>query len=157
MPASTDIGTKREVEFFHKKLKNPLFNQQVTLMPNLHLADQDIADIAVFLKSLKGRSLAEDPLAYRKRMKTWNEAKPTEIVATVESGKALVDGRGCLGCHKLADKDGVLFEGMMTRDKLHPALPGYQVWADGLKPILTELRERMAEELDYVPQRLRNG
>jgi lysophospholipase L1-like esterase len=40
---------------------------------------------------------------------------------------------------KLADKDGVLFEGMMNRDKLHPALPGYQVWADGLKPILTEL------------------
>ena len=39
---------------------------------------------------------------------------------------------------KLADKDGNLFEGMMG-DKLHPTLKGYQVWADGLKPILTEL------------------
>jgi lysophospholipase L1-like esterase len=41
---------------------------------------------------------------------------------------------------KLADPDGRLFPGMMNeRDKLHPTLKGYQVWADGLKPILTEL------------------
>ena len=40
---------------------------------------------------------------------------------------------------KLADGEGRLFPGMMNaRDKLHPALPGYQMWADGLKPILTE-------------------
>ena len=36
---------------------------------------------------------------------------------------------------KLADKDGQLFEGM-TIDRLHPSVKGYQVWADGLKPIL---------------------
>ena len=41
---------------------------------------------------------------------------------------------------RLADKDGRLFAGMMNeRDKLHPTLQGYQVWADGLKPIFTEL------------------
>ena len=40
---------------------------------------------------------------------------------------------------KLADKDGRLAEGMMNADKLHPALPGYQVWADALKPIFREL------------------
>jgi lysophospholipase L1-like esterase len=40
---------------------------------------------------------------------------------------------------KLADKDGHLVEGMMNADKLHPALPGYQVWADALKPIFREL------------------
>lgn len=28
---------------------------------------------------------------------------------------------------------------MLNADKLHPALPGYQVWADGLRPIFTEL------------------
>jgi hypothetical protein len=28
---------------------------------------------------------------------------------------------------------------MNERDKLHPTIQGYQVWADGLKPILTEL------------------
>jgi cephalosporin-C deacetylase-like acetyl esterase/lysophospholipase L1-like esterase len=41
---------------------------------------------------------------------------------------------------KLADEDGKLFDGMMNAgDKLHPTAKGYQVWADGLKPILTEL------------------
>ena len=39
----------------------------------------------------------------------------------------------------LADKDGKLFPGMMNTDQLHPALGGYQVWADALKPLLTEL------------------
>ncbi|HWA25339.1 MAG TPA: GDSL-type esterase/lipase family protein [Lacunisphaera sp.] len=39
---------------------------------------------------------------------------------------------------KLADANGKLFDGM-TVDKLHPSLKGYQIWADALKPILTEL------------------
>jgi lysophospholipase L1-like esterase len=50
---------------------------------------------------------------------------------------------------KLADKDGKLFEGMMV-DRLHPALKGYQVWADGLKPILTELLGPPAKT-DHAP------
>jgi lysophospholipase L1-like esterase len=41
---------------------------------------------------------------------------------------------------RLADSSGKLYDGMMNaRDKLHPALPGYQVWVDALKPILIEL------------------
>jgi lysophospholipase L1-like esterase len=40
---------------------------------------------------------------------------------------------------KLADKDGKLFGGMMNADNLHPSIKGYQVWADGLKPIFAEL------------------
>ena len=41
---------------------------------------------------------------------------------------------------RLADNDGRLFDGMMNeRDKLHPTLKGYQVWADALKPVFTEL------------------
>ena len=41
---------------------------------------------------------------------------------------------------KLADASGQLFDGMMNeRDKLHPTVKGYQVWADALKPIFTEL------------------
>jgi lysophospholipase L1-like esterase len=39
---------------------------------------------------------------------------------------------------RLADQNDVLFEGMMG-DKLHPTLKGYQVWADALKPIFTEI------------------
>ncbi|HLJ54024.1 MAG TPA: GDSL-type esterase/lipase family protein, partial [Chthonomonadaceae bacterium] len=41
---------------------------------------------------------------------------------------------------QLADREGRLFDGMMNAgDKLHPTIKGYQVWADGLKPLLTEL------------------
>jgi lysophospholipase L1-like esterase len=40
---------------------------------------------------------------------------------------------------KLADAESRLFEGMMNSDKLHPTVRGYQVWADGLKPIFQEL------------------
>src|SRR4029079_10641230 len=35
---------------------------------------------------------------------------------------------------KLAVPDGVLLEGM-TIDKLHLSVKGYQVWADGLRPL----------------------
>jgi len=40
---------------------------------------------------------------------------------------------------RLADSSGKLYDGMMNADKLHPTVKGYQVWADALKPILTEL------------------
>jgi lysophospholipase L1-like esterase len=50
---------------------------------------------------------------------------------------------------KLADKDGKLFEGM-TRDNLHLVAKGYQVWADALKPIFTELLGPPAKE-DHAP------
>jgi len=41
---------------------------------------------------------------------------------------------------RMAGKDGRLFDGVMNeRDKLHPTIEGYQIWADALKPILTEL------------------
>ncbi len=51
---------------------------------------------------------------------------------------------------RLAGPEGRLFDGMMNPDKLHPALPGYQVWADALKPLLTELLGPPAKE-DHAP------
>jgi lysophospholipase L1-like esterase len=50
---------------------------------------------------------------------------------------------------KLADQDGTLREGM-TSDKLHPTLKGYQIWADALKPLFTELLGPPAKE-DHAP------
>jgi lysophospholipase L1-like esterase len=50
---------------------------------------------------------------------------------------------------RLADADGTLLEGMM-RDGLHPALPGYQVLADALTPIFTELLGPRADK-DLAP------
>jgi lysophospholipase L1-like esterase len=52
---------------------------------------------------------------------------------------------------RLADKDGKLFDGIMNAgDKLHPTIKGYQVWADGLKPIFTELLGPPAKT-DHAP------
>ncbi len=52
--------------------------------------------------------------------------------------------------HELADKDGKLREGMADRDGLHLDVKGYQVWADALKPIFTELLGPPAKE-DHAP------
>ena len=52
---------------------------------------------------------------------------------------------------KLADQDGRLFDGMMNDgDRLHPTVKGYQAWADGLKPIFSELLGPPAKE-DHAP------
>jgi lysophospholipase L1-like esterase len=52
---------------------------------------------------------------------------------------------------RLADKDGSLLDGMMNpRDKLHPNVKAYQIWADALKPILTELLGPPAA-VDHAP------
>ena len=41
---------------------------------------------------------------------------------------------------RLADPEGKLFDGVLNeRDKLHPTIKGYQIWADALKPIFREL------------------
>jgi lysophospholipase L1-like esterase len=51
---------------------------------------------------------------------------------------------------KLADKDGKLREGM-TQDRLHLSLKGYQIWADALKPLFTELLGSPAKEDNAPP------
>jgi lysophospholipase L1-like esterase len=51
---------------------------------------------------------------------------------------------------KLADGNGTLIGGMMNADKLHLTVKAYQVWADALKPILTELLGPPAS-VDHAP------
>jgi lysophospholipase L1-like esterase len=51
---------------------------------------------------------------------------------------------------KLADNEGRLFEGMANKDGLHLDVKGYQVWADALKPVFTELLGPPAKE-DHAP------
>lgn len=66
----------------------------------------------------------------------------------------LADGRGTRYLNvndKLAGPDGRLHDGMMNaNDKLHPTVQGYQVWADALRPIFTELLGPPAKE-DHAP------
>lgn len=50
---------------------------------------------------------------------------------------------------ELADSSGVLHQGL-TVDKLHLSRQGYQIWADALKPVFTELLGPPAHE-DHAP------
>jgi lysophospholipase L1-like esterase len=50
---------------------------------------------------------------------------------------------------RLTGSDGRLLDGM-THDGLHPTVRGYQVWADALKPIFTDLLGAPASE-DHAP------
>ncbi len=52
---------------------------------------------------------------------------------------------------KLAGRDGRLLDGMMNaNDRLHPTLKAYQVWAEALKPVLTEVLGPPAA-VDHAP------
>jgi lysophospholipase L1-like esterase len=81
-----------------------------------------------------------------------------EVMATIKEINAnlekLCDGKKVRYLNvndKLADPDGKLFDGMMNvADKLHPTVKGYQVWADGLKPIFAELLGPPAKT-DHAP------
>jgi lysophospholipase L1-like esterase len=83
-------------------------------------------------------------------------AKPTAVMASIDKINEYIakiaDGKMIRYLNindKLADKDGKLLEGM-TEDRLHLSLKGYQVWADALKPVLTELLGPPAKE-DHAP------
>jgi lysophospholipase L1-like esterase len=55
---------------------------------------------------------------------------------------ALADGRTIRYVNindKIADRRGLLLDGMMNPDRLHPGVRAYQIWADALKPIFTEV------------------
>jgi len=69
-----------------------------------------------------------------------NPAVMPVINKTNERIAALADGKRIRFLNindKLADADDKLRPGVMNRDKLHPSVDGYQIWADALKPILT--------------------
>jgi lysophospholipase L1-like esterase len=85
-----------------------------------------------------------------------NAGNPTGVIPVInrinEKLAAIADGNKIRYINindKLADKAGNLYPGM-TVDRLHLSVKGCQVWADALKPILTELLGPPAEE-DHAP------
>jgi lysophospholipase L1-like esterase len=85
-----------------------------------------------------------------------NRRDPTAVMGIInainKNMAAMADGKKIRYINindKLADKDGNLYEGM-TMDRLHPSLKAYQIWADTLKPIFTEVLGPPARE-DHAP------
>ncbi len=149
----TDVGTKRDIKFIQTKIKNPNFNVPLgTLMPKLALSEQDVEDLSIFLKSLRGRAIAEDPVSYRSRLKRWSAEVPPVVEVSAESGKKLFEGKGCIGCHKLGAVDGsagpdLSFEGQI-RDaayvEAHLADPRQHTPGSNMPTFWTSATERKA-------------
>jgi lysophospholipase L1-like esterase len=120
--------------------------------------DAKVADITKGLKAIVDLCRAKAPAAtiIITGIFPRNDGNSVAAIPTInrinENLAAMADGKTVRFLNvndKLADADGKLFDGMMA-DQLHPSLKGYQVWADGLKPILTELLGAPAAE-DHAP------
>ncbi|MHB8876709.1 MAG: c-type cytochrome [Myxococcaceae bacterium] len=104
----TDVGAHRKVDFLLAKIERPRATVPQTLMPTFPMPKEDRVDLVVFLKSLRGRALAEDPVSAHTRIKRWKNEAPPEVEPTVEAGHRAVEARGCVSCHKLGEADGLL-------------------------------------------------
>jgi lysophospholipase L1-like esterase len=81
-----------------------------------------------------------------------NPAAAATIDKINDNLSKLADGKGVRYLNindKLADPEGKLLPGM-SPDRLHLSAAGYQVWADALKPILTDILGPPAKE-DLAP------
>jgi (4-O-methyl)-D-glucuronate---lignin esterase len=121
------------------------------------VADSAVASVTRGLAAVLGRLQEKVPNAVIILMGIFprndNMAVMPEIDAINANLARMADGRKIRLLNindRLADEAGVLREGMMNPDKLHPAVQGYQVWADALKPLLTELLGPPATE-DHAP------
>jgi lysophospholipase L1-like esterase len=118
--------------------------------------DEKIADITAGMKALLALCRAKAPAAKIILTAIFPRNDNPAVLPTIrrlnENFAHFADGKTVRFLDvndRLADKDGTLFPGMMA-DKLHPTVKGYQVWADGLKPILTELLGPPAKT-DHAP------
>lgn len=107
--------------------------------------DAKVADITRGLQAIVARCREQAPNATLVLTAIFPRNDNPAVMPTINAINAgiarLADGKKVRFLDvnaQLADADGKLFAGMMG-DQLHPTLKGYQVWADGLKPILTEL------------------
>lgn len=120
--------------------------------------DAKVADITRGMQAILTRMQAKAPNAVIILTAIFPRNDNMAVVPTIDKINAnlagMADGKRIRFLNvndKLADHDGKLLDGMMNAgDKLHPTLAGYQVWADALKPIFTELLGPPAKE-DHAP------
>jgi lysophospholipase L1-like esterase len=109
--------------------------------------DAGIADISRGLKAIVALCQSKAPNAVIVVTAIFPRNDNMAVMPTIErinrQVAALADGRKVRFLDitdRLADKDGKVIDGVLDeRDKLHPTLKGYQIWADALKPILLEI------------------
>jgi lysophospholipase L1-like esterase len=125
-------------------------------MPPAGGDDAKVADIAKGMKAILKVMREKSPEATIILMGVFPRNDNVATIPTInkinQNLSELADGKSIRYLNindKLADANGVLFDGMM-KDKLHPAIKGYQAWADALKPIFHELLGSPEKE-DHAP------
>ena len=121
-------------------------------------ADSVVDDVTNGLRAVLGVMQAKAPHAVIILMGIFPRNDNLEVLPEIDRINAnlahMADGRRVRYLNinaQLADSAGRLREGMMNaRDKLHPTVQGYQIWADALKPLLTELLGPPSPE-DHAP------
>jgi len=115
-----------------------------------------VDDVARGIKAVLGEMRARAPKATIILTAIFPRNDNMAVVPTIDRINARIasfaDGKAIRFLNindKLADADGRLFAGVM-RDRLHPSVAGYQIWADALKPIFRELLGPPAAE-DHAP------
>jgi lysophospholipase L1-like esterase len=126
---------------------------------NFPASDTKVADISKGIKALLDTMREKAPKATIIAMGILprnDGANSTAVMASInkinDNIAKFADGKTIRYLNindKLADKDGKLLPGM-SADRLHLSLRGYQVWADALKPTLTELLGPPAQG-DHAP------
>ncbi len=107
--------------------------------------DAKVADVTAGMKALLTRCRAQAPRATVVLTAIFPRSDNPAVMPGIDRINAnfaqLADGKAIRFLDvnaRLTDARGALLPGMMG-DGLHPTVKGYQVWADGLKPLLTEL------------------
>jgi lysophospholipase L1-like esterase len=126
---------------------------------NAPASDAKVVEITKGIKALLGTIREKAPRATIIVMGIFprnDGAAPTADIPSINKINAniaqLADGKTIRYLNindKLADKEGKLLDGM-SKDRLHLTVKGYQVWADALKPLFTELLGAPAKE-DHAP------
>ena len=113
-----NIGNKTSYEWIYDWVRDPKHYSPATYMPNLRLTDQQVADVATYLTSLKGPAgdaakATPDPKAaddvlldYLKNVMPFEDAKAqlakwNPEQKQIELGQRAISRYGCFSCHDI--------------------------------------------------------
>lgn len=119
-PNLIGLGSKTSVDWLYRWLKDPSQYHATTRMPNLRLTDQEAADIATYLASLKNDAFDQgtvpavdekiiNEIVYEFISKRETRAVSQEKIAAMNpdekllyAGEKLIGQYGCYSCHDIA-------------------------------------------------------
>ncbi len=94
-PELDAVGARRSPEWLARHFKNPSKLVPGSAMPHFQMSDDEIAALTLYMLGQTGEHLSD----YYVSMKT---------IPSADSGRRLFQERGCIGCHSVAKKGGVI-------------------------------------------------